>query len=97
MIFVANCYNQGRRPDDSAHSKPINFIKEWRQFISIKGFPLNEYYQEILEIVNNYYFKLNSNELNLHDDSYRLLENEKQDTLDLTGEKRFIEDLRLKL
>ena len=46
-----------------------------RHFIAIKGFPLQEYYLELLEIV--------SSEKLFHDNFYQYLENEKQDIYDI--------------
>lgn len=89
MVLVSQAHKNKVFPVVEGKKINIHYSKELRHFVAIKGFPLQEYYLELLEIV--------SSEKLFHDNFYHFLENEKQDIYDIQGEIRFVEDMKLRI
>ena len=89
MVLVSQAHKNKVFPVVEGKKINIHYSKELRHFVAIKGFPLQEYYLELLEIV--------SSEKLFHDNFYHYLENEKQDIYDIQGEIRFVEDMKLRI
>ena len=62
MVLASQAYKNKVFPIVEGKKINIHYSKELRHFVAIKGFPLQEYYLELLEII--------SSEKLFHDDFY---------------------------